>query len=255
MPSDELLKYARRFKDLTAAEETELARRIKLGDKVAKDTLVKHNMRLAFRLASDWSAVGMDHDDIVMEAMAGLVNAAGKFDPAKGRFTTYAWKWIYKALWDSVYGGQNAIKRPSHISRAATAIRDYTQANPSASIEEISEAIRQPLNVVKEAMDHAQVVASISDENFVEVSQDELEETEELLSVLTLDEREAMCWRYGVYGEECSLEQTAFRLSRDARLDRQYTGAEVKQLCLNARRKLTAARQTEDTVLCSVDHD
>ena len=236
-------------------EERELARRIKLGDKASKDKLVEHNMRLAFKLASEWNGSGLDRDDLVQTAMAGLVKAAGMFDPEKGRFTTYAWKWIYKELWDAVYGGQNAIKRPSQLSRTATAIRDYTQSNPSASLEEISDAIKRPLNEVKEAMDHAQVVASISDENFVEVSHDVMEESTELLDVLTLEEREAVSWKYGVYGEECSLEQVAARLTRDARIDGEFTARDAGKLCANARKKLAAARRTDDTVVCSTDHD
>lgn len=257
MPSDlgDVLKHARSMRDLTKAEEAELAARIQKGDKSAKDKLVEHNMRLAFRLASDWNGSGLDRDDLVQTAMTGLVRAAGTFDPAKGRFTTYAWKWIYKELWDAVYGSQNTIKRPSGVSRASTAVRDYTQSHPSASIEEIADAIKMPINKVMEALDHAQVVASISDDSFIEVSRDEVEESTELLDLLTLEEREAVSWKYGVYGEECNLQQVADRLSRDSRLGREYTPREAGRLCTNARRKLEAARRTDDTVVCSVDHD
>lgn len=257
MSSDlnELLKFARSKANLLPHEERELARRIKLGDKAAKDKLVEHNMRLAFKLASEWAGSGLDRDDLVQTALTGLTHAAGKFDPDKGRFTTYATRWIYKELWDTAYANQNVIKRPSTVSRTATAIREYVKSNPTAGLEEIADAIDKPLNEVREAMDHAQVVTSTSDENFVEVGSEEIEEASELLDLLTLEEREAISWQHGVYGWPCSLEQVAEKLTRDQRLPGAYTAKDVGRLTRQATKKLRAARRTDEDVLCQVDHD
>lgn len=254
MPSDStLLNHARSFKNLTKTEERELARRASLGDRAARDLLVESNMRLAFKLARAWEGCGLPQEDLVQEAMVGLSIAVGKFDPDKGRFTTYATRWINKCLWDSAYGTSDTIKRPSRLSRTVTAVRDYTRAHPTATIEEIAEAVKRPLPEVKEALDHAHVVASTSDEDFREVGSQVLEETESLLDLLPVAEREAISWKHGLYGTACSMGEVAERLTEDPLVPGEFTRSDVAQLCRQATRTLRAARARVDDVICQED--
>lgn len=57
--------------------------------------LVSDNMKLVYwaagRMRLDWVD---DFDDVVSDATEGLVTAALRFDPARGRFSTYAVMWI-----------------------------------------------------------------------------------------------------------------------------------------------------------------
>jgi RNA polymerase sigma factor (sigma-70 family) len=257
VPSDSLgslLEHARSYKDLTATEERELARRIKLGDRAARDRLVESNMRLAFKLSREWVGSGLPREDLVQEAMVGLNVAADKFDPDKGRFTTYATRWIKKSLWDAAYGVSNTIKRPSRLSRTATVARDYLGEHPSASVGEISRHVQRPEKEVRDALDHARVVASTSDDSFREVGQESLDEVASMLGGLTDAEREAISWKHGLYGLPCSLEEASRKMSADPTVPGYFGTKDVARLCRSATRKLREAREpSDDDVICSVD--
>jgi RNA polymerase primary sigma factor len=86
---------------LTAAEESQLARRIERGDLAAKDRLVQANLRLVVHVAKRY--VHPDHGltlpDLVQEGTVGLVRAAERFDWRRGhRFSTYATIWIRQSV-------------------------------------------------------------------------------------------------------------------------------------------------------------
>jgi len=75
---------AKSMKLMTSEEEREATR----------DELVTRNLRLAFFIANKWRGNDVDFDDLRQEAIEGLMVAAGKFDPDKGRFTTIATQWV-----------------------------------------------------------------------------------------------------------------------------------------------------------------
>ncbi len=81
---------------LTPAEETELATKYqKTGDVAARNKLVESNQRFVSKIAKEYSTkTGVDFGDLVQEGNLGLVEAIDKFDPKKGRLTTYADYWI-----------------------------------------------------------------------------------------------------------------------------------------------------------------
>jgi RNA polymerase sigma factor (sigma-70 family) len=252
LPSDNtLLNRAREYKNLTRVEERELARRIKLGDRSARDQLVESNMRLAFKLARGWQGSGLPQEDLVQEAMVGLNIAVDKFDPDKGRFTTYATRWINKSLWDSAYGTSDTIKRPSRLSRTVTAVRDHVSEHPADDVPAIADAIKRPVQEVREALDHARVVASTSEDDFREVSQDTIDQAASMLEELPDDEREAISWKHGLYGAPRSLEEVARKLTIDNSVPGYFSPKDAARLCRQATRKLRAARERADDVICS----
>jgi RNA polymerase sigma factor (sigma-70 family) len=69
-------------------EEPETARN--LSDEEVK-ALVSDNVELAFWWAEKWKNIpGVSREDIQSQAIHGLVKAANTFDPAKGKFSSYA---------------------------------------------------------------------------------------------------------------------------------------------------------------------
>lgn len=257
MPADSLssfLDHARQLPNLTKTEERELARRRDLGDEAARHKLVEHNVRLAVKMAREWQGCGLSLEDLIQEACVGLSIAAEKFDPDRGRFTTYATQWIRKSLWEAGYGKAQTIKRPSRLSRTVVRIYEYLSQNPGADVETIAEAIGRPLNEVREAIDHGRVVASTDEDDFREVGTEELEEFGSILDMLDDDEREAISWRYGLYGEECALEIVAERMTHDKTIEGSFEASDAGRLCRSAVRKLRAARfDDEDEVICELE--
>lgn len=105
---------------LKAAEERELARRIRGDDDgdalAARNHLVRANLRLVVNLARKWAGHGVDLEDLIAEGNLGLFEAARRYDPARGtRFSTYATHWIKQAVRRTVEDDARNIRVPSYL--------------------------------------------------------------------------------------------------------------------------------------------
>src|SRR5262249_24486817 len=84
---------------LTADEEKELAHRIARGDKLARDRMVRANLRLVVNIARGYIGKGLALQDLIEEGNLGLLRAVQGFDPSVGtRFSTYASYWIKQSI-------------------------------------------------------------------------------------------------------------------------------------------------------------
>ena len=82
---------------LTAAEELELLRR--RPDKASVDTLILANARFAARMAHKYSGRGVDVDDLISEAVLGLMEGIRRWEEEHNvRLLTYANYWIHNYL-------------------------------------------------------------------------------------------------------------------------------------------------------------
>mgnify|MGYP003327653670 CR=1 FL=1 len=80
---------------LSKEEECELAKRIKKGDKEARDHMISANLRLVVKIAHDYNNFGLPLLDLISEGNIGLVKAVERFDPSRGgKLSTYAAWWI-----------------------------------------------------------------------------------------------------------------------------------------------------------------
>lgn len=102
---------------LTASQEVALAKRIERGDLVAKDHLVRANMRLVVSIAKNYRYTGVEFSDLIQDGSVGLVRAAERFDWRFGyKFSTYATWWVRQAITRAVDDKSRAIRLPVHIS-------------------------------------------------------------------------------------------------------------------------------------------
>ena len=63
--------------------------------KMAKNKLVRANMRLVFHIANYYKTRGVAYPDLIQEGTVGLIKAVEKYDADRGfRFSTYASWWI-----------------------------------------------------------------------------------------------------------------------------------------------------------------
>lgn len=89
----------RMFRVVSKEEEREAIDRLKDDRPSLEKYLMTHNIFLAINLASHYSRMYSDYDDLISNAMFGLKEAARKFDVTKGtRFNTYATCWILKYI-------------------------------------------------------------------------------------------------------------------------------------------------------------
>jgi RNA polymerase sigma factor (sigma-70 family) len=87
------------FKVATKEEEHEAIERFKNDRPSLENFLMTHNIFLAINLASHYSRMYIDYNELISNAMFGLSEAAKRFRPEKNvRFNTYASNWILKYI-------------------------------------------------------------------------------------------------------------------------------------------------------------
>ncbi|MEM9366123.1 MAG: RNA polymerase sigma factor RpoD/SigA [Planctomycetota bacterium] len=101
---------------LSADEETELAGRIADGDVMARDQMVRANLRLVVNIARGYTGKGLGLQDLIEEGNLGLLRAVEGFDPAHGtRFSTYASYWIKQSIKRALINCAKTIRIPAYM--------------------------------------------------------------------------------------------------------------------------------------------
>ena len=77
--------------------------------------LVKHNLRLVVKVAMKYGRGSPHIQDIVQDGNIGLIRASRLFDPAKGKFSVFAWPHIESAIKE----GRIVMARMVRIPRKA----------------------------------------------------------------------------------------------------------------------------------------
>ncbi|MDY7028394.1 MAG: RNA polymerase sigma factor RpoD/SigA [Spirochaetota bacterium] len=107
------LKEINRIPLLTREEEDKYARLAAMGDKAAKDMLVKSNLRFVVNVAKKYQNQGLPLEDLINEGNIGLMNAIERFDVDKGfHFISYAVWWIRQAILKAISEKARMIRLP-----------------------------------------------------------------------------------------------------------------------------------------------
>ena len=140
---------------LSPEEEADLAKKIRSGDRAAREKLVLSNLRFVVSVAKQYQNHGLTLGDLINEGNVGLIKAAECFDETKGfKFISYAVWWIRQSILQAIAENARLIRLPlnkiSTINKVnISKIRRYL-GNPTE--EEIAEKMDMTPEEVKENM-------------------------------------------------------------------------------------------------------
>ncbi len=146
---------------LTADEEKRLARAIAKGDALARDHMVRANLRLVVNIARGYANRGLPLPDLIEEGNLGLLRAVEGFDPEMGtRFSTYASYWIKQSIKRALINSGKTIRIPAYMvellskwRRATLRLSEVLGRTPTP--EEIARLLglaRKKLPIIKKAI-------------------------------------------------------------------------------------------------------
>jgi len=135
----------------------------------ARAELINANLRFAFSIAKKYQHRGLQLEDLVGEANAGLCRAADKYDPDVGvNFISYAVWWIRQALHASITTKGRSVRLPlgragdlSKAVKAQAALRATLRREPTN--EEIGTACNLSADIVESLLGLVQPERSLDD--------------------------------------------------------------------------------------------
>jgi len=244
---------------LTHAEEIDLSKKAKAGDKGARQRLIEKNLRLVVSVAKKYRGMGLPFEDLIQEGNIGLMKAVEKFDPDRGwRFSTYATWWVRQAVQRAVADKGRTIRVPVHrgdklrkMARAYNELSSEMERDPADedvarrlgwSVEDVRDlkgslwdasSLNQPLSSEADATEIGEL---IEDERASEVAGTVIGEMEmdwlaDAVEKLPERHRYVLVKRYGLGEEETA---TLAQLSEELGISRER----VRQLQREAERML-----------------
>ena len=155
---DKYLQEISREQQITVDEEVELAQRIRQGDNVALDKLVRANLRFVVSVAKQYQNQGMSLPDLINEGNLGLIKAAMRFDETRGfKFISYAVWWIRQSILQALAEQSRMVHLPlnqvgmlNRVNKASLKFEQEHERKPSP--EELAEMLDLPVEKIAESL-------------------------------------------------------------------------------------------------------
>ena len=127
-PIKAYLRDVRPIPLLKPEEEVDLARKIKNGDKTARNKMIRANLRLVISIAKRYVNLGVPLSDLIEEGNIGLMKSVDKFDPERGfRFSTYAAWWIKQGISRAIIDQGKMIRVPVYMNEEILKYKKATE--------------------------------------------------------------------------------------------------------------------------------
>jgi RNA polymerase primary sigma factor len=111
---------------LSKDEEHVLANKVQAnGCPASRNELIESNLSFVVKVASEYRNLGLPFEDLLNEGNLGLIEAAHRYDAAKGtKFITYAIWWIRKSMLKALSEHSNLVRVPTYQMKKVREIRD-----------------------------------------------------------------------------------------------------------------------------------
>ncbi len=243
---------------INAAEEVELAKRIKQGDQRALEKLTKANLRFVVSVAKQYQNQGLSLADLINEGNIGLIKAAKRFDETRGfKFISYAVWWIRQAILQSLAEQSRIVRLPLNrvgtlhkIGKISSSLQQEFGREPSANeiAKKLSLTEGEVSDTLKISNSHLSLDApfSVSEDNsLIDILEDEFQpspdeallsgslrvEIEKALHSLTPREAEVINLYFGLNHEKAlTLEEMGARFSLTRERVRQIKEKAIRRL-------------------------
>ena len=263
---DKYLADIARENMVTPEEEVVLAQRIKEGDEIALERLVRANLRFVVSVAKQYQNQGLSLPDLINEGNVGLIKAAQRFDETKGfKFISYAVWWIRQSILQAVAEQSRMVRLPlnqvgalSKIKKTSMRLEQLYHRQPT--VKEIADELDLPEHKVVAALrmnaKEISMDAPISDDDDMSLidtiipegaaSTDDgitrkldSSEIRRSMSILTDKEREIINLYFGIdVSHNYTLEEIAYRLDLTRERVRQIKDKALKKLKQHPNRSL-----------------
>lgn len=251
---------------VTPEEEVVLAQKIKAGDNIALERLVRANLRFVVSVAKQYQNQGLSLPDLINEGNVGLIKAAQRFDETKGfKFISYAVWWIRQSILQAVAEQSRLVRLPmnqvgslSKIKKTSSRLEQLYQRQPT--VKELADELDMPEHKIMAAFrmnakeismdapigddDDMSLIDTIIPDNIMSTDEKitreyDNEEINRSLSVLTDKEREIINLYFGINASHnYTLEEIAYRLDLTRERVRQIKDKALRKLKQNPNKTL-----------------
>jgi len=257
-PIKAYLKDVRNIPLLTAQEEKDLARKIRKGDKQAREKMIKSNLRLVISIAKRYVNLGVALSDLIEEGNIGLMKSVEKFDPDRGfRFSTYSAWWIKQGISRAIIDQGKMIRVPVYMNEEILKYKKTVELlthklRRKPRFNEIAKKMKLTIDKVRELENSIAKMSSLDapigengDGQIKDIIEDESitapdetlegffnkERTMEYLEMLNERERKILDMRYGLTdGNTHTLAEIAKVLGVSRERVRQLEAATIKKI-------------------------
>lgn len=155
---DKYLQEIGKVELLTPDQEIDFSIKIKRGDQVALEKLVKANLRFVVSVAKQYQNQGLSLGDLINEGNLGLIKAAKRFDETRGfKFISYAVWWIRQSILQALAEQSRIVRLPlnrvgalNKIGKAYNNLEQEYEREPTAA--EIAKELEMDLDEVSETL-------------------------------------------------------------------------------------------------------